>query len=166
MAVHQVCFVHVLANLTQKALIGLPTLTFKVSVTILQIRKVQVICDSNHMPSMTLNEKKNPQRRKALWKLKKKKGAATTVGDKAKQYRQSRWIIYNNICEAVHTWKKTLKIILHPNVWWVICQKQNNLGLNTHLEHNAWTVSTWVTHSWVWWAEFPSTTFTRQTTKW
>lgn len=51
--------------------------------------------------------KKNPQRRKALWKLKgKKKGAATTVGDKAKQYLQSRWIIYNNICEAVHTWKK------------------------------------------------------------
>lgn len=167
MAVHQVGFVHVLANLTQKALIRLPTLTFKVSVTFfLQIRKVQVICDSNHTPSMTLNGKKTHKEEKHSESWRKKKGAATTVGDKAKQYLQSRWIIYNNICEAVHTWKKPLKIILYLNVWWVICQKRNNLGLNPHLEHNAWTISTWVTHSWVRWAGFPSTTFTRQTTKW
>lgn len=54
-----------------------------------------------------------------------------------------------------HTLKKTAHHLTskHLAQCEVICPKRNNLGLDPHLEHNAWTTSTWLTLSGVQWAE-------------
>lgn len=166
MAVHQVGFVHVLANLTQKALIRLPTLTFKVSVTFFYKSEKYKLSVIQITRLQWHSMEKKPTKKKSTLKVEgKKKVQQLLLGTKQNStYRADGLFTITSVKQ--YTPEKNLKIILHLNVWWVICQKRNNLGLNPHLEHNAWTISTWVTHSWVRWAGFPSTTFTRQTTKW
>lgn len=60
------------------------------------------ICDSNHMPSktMTLNEKQHEKRKHSSWRT-EEKVLSGRLG--RKQYRQSRCIIYNHTCEAIHS---------------------------------------------------------------
>lgn len=131
----------------------LPTLTVNASVNIfiLQTKQVKVKCESNHMPSKTVTLHEKPcdraaeklcedDLRRAVRRLQRK-----TVPTEQVDYLQE------------HTWKKQCHIQTSGRGRGGFVQKQHNLGLHVQLEHDAWTISTWVS-----WAEDPSTSFSRQ----
>lgn len=87
-------------------------------------------------------------RRKALWRRSEEGGAAATKKDST------------NGAGGLFTRTHMKETMSHPNIWQRtrgFVQKQHNLGLHVQLEHDAWTISAWVS-----WAEDPSTSFSRQ----
>lgn len=105
---HQVCFVHLLANLTQKALIELTAHTH----TLLRCRplfyksaKVHVRCDSNHMPSKTLNEKPHEEEEKHSERKKRKKQMCRERRERKDSTDRADGL-FTITCEAIHTQKK------------------------------------------------------------
>lgn len=71
MAVNQVCFVHVLANLTQKALIWLPPNTVKVSVIFYKSEKSKLnVIQITHLQRQSM---KNLMKKKCIAKDKERK---------------------------------------------------------------------------------------------
>lgn len=153
MAVSQVCFVHVLANLTQKALIWPPPHTFKVSVVILLIRKVQVRkWFKSHAFKKNTQRKKKPMKKRSVLRDERKEktvqqllwGRATTKKNSTDRADG----LFTTTFVKRHTPKNT-KLRSKHLANEVISPMQNNLGLNPHIWGWTQQLRSWFTHVWV-----------------
>lgn len=88
MAVNQVCFVHILANLTQKALIWLPTHTVKVSVIFFTNQKsTSKMWFKSH--AFRDSQQKNPMKKKCIVRDKERKVWQLLLVDRQQLWRKT-----------------------------------------------------------------------------